>query len=90
MTCASCVKRIEKELNSLDGVSATVNLATARATVSCDGSIPERLVAAVAVAGHRARPVAARAREARHRDPDRELRRRLALAVATSRSSCSR
>ncbi|CAN5529245.1 heavy metal translocating P-type ATPase [soil metagenome] len=33
MTCASCVGRVEKKLNRLDGVSATVNLATASASV---------------------------------------------------------
>ena len=31
MTCASCAVRIEKKLNKLDGVRASVNLATARA-----------------------------------------------------------
>jgi Cu+-exporting ATPase len=31
MTCASCASRIEKKLNRLDGVSATVNYATERA-----------------------------------------------------------
>jgi Cu+-exporting ATPase len=33
MTCASCAARIEKKLNKLDGVSATVNYATERAKV---------------------------------------------------------
>ena len=33
MTCASCAARIEKKLNRLDGVSATVNYATEKATV---------------------------------------------------------
>ena len=33
MTCASCVNRIERKLNRLDGVTATVNLATASASV---------------------------------------------------------
>jgi len=33
MTCASCVGRVEKKLNRLDGVHATVNLATASASV---------------------------------------------------------
>ncbi len=36
MTCASCAARIEKKLNRLDGVSATVNFATETATVSFD------------------------------------------------------
>jgi Cu+-exporting ATPase len=33
MTCASCVGRVERKLNRLDGVHATVNLATASASV---------------------------------------------------------
>ncbi|MDT5029351.1 MAG: P-type Cu+ transporter, partial [Micromonosporaceae bacterium] len=36
MTCASCASRIEKKLNRLDGVSATVNYATEKATVTVD------------------------------------------------------
>ena len=36
MHCASCAARIEKTLNDLDGVEATVNLATERATVTYD------------------------------------------------------
>jgi Cu+-exporting ATPase len=34
MTCASCSARIEKKLNRLDGVTATVNLATEKARVA--------------------------------------------------------
>ena len=34
MTCASCANRIERKLNKLDGVNATVNYATERATVT--------------------------------------------------------
>ena len=33
MTCASCAARIEKKLNKLDGVSATVNFVTESARV---------------------------------------------------------
>ena len=33
MTCASCANRIERKLNKLDGVSATVNYATEKAAV---------------------------------------------------------
>ena len=36
MTCASCAARIEKKLNRLEGVAATVNFATAEATVTYD------------------------------------------------------
>ncbi len=34
MTCASCANRIEKKLNKLDGVAATVNYATEKAKVT--------------------------------------------------------
>ena len=36
MTCASCATRIEKRLNKLDGVEATVNYATENAAVDFD------------------------------------------------------
>ena len=39
MTCASCAMRIEKKLNKLDGVTATVNYATEKAQVTVDGAI---------------------------------------------------
>ena len=43
MTCASCANRIERKLNKLDGVAATVNYATEKATVTVpDGSYPSR------------------------------------------------
>ncbi len=57
MTCASCAARIERRLNKLDGVNATVNYATERATISHDGTHPiEELVAEVEAAGYRAHP----------------------------------
>jgi Cu+-exporting ATPase len=57
MTCASCANRIERKLNKLDGVQATVNYATERATVSFDGErvTPRELIAAVEAAGYAAR-----------------------------------
>ena len=56
MTCASCVARVEKRLEAVDGVSAAVNLATESARVTFpDGVEPSRLVAAVAEAGYSAR-----------------------------------
>lgn len=56
MTCASCVARVEKRLQSVDGVTAAVNLATETARVSFPGGTePARLVAAVAEAGYTAR-----------------------------------
>ena len=48
MTCASCANRIEKKLNKLDGVSATVNYATEKAKVTVpDGYDPALLIAEV-------------------------------------------
>src|SRR4051794_15816161 len=58
MTCAACANRIERSLNKLDGVEATVNFATEIATVSYDPAVyaPEALVAAVERAGYHAHP----------------------------------
>jgi Cu+-exporting ATPase len=54
MTCASCATRVEKKLNKLDGVAASVNYATEKATVDYDAAAvaPEQLVAAVESAGY--------------------------------------
>lgn len=53
MTCASCAARIEKKLNKLDGVQASVNYATERALVSFDAAIPVAdLIQAVENAGY--------------------------------------
>ena len=56
MTCASCATRVERRLNRLDGVTATVNYATERATVEFDPEAvaPEQLVEAVEAAGYEA------------------------------------
>ncbi|MFD9433477.1 heavy metal translocating P-type ATPase [Streptomyces sp. NPDC060002] len=55
MTCAACVTRVEKKLGKLDGVTATVNLATGRARVSHPADIgPDELVATVERAGYTA------------------------------------
>ena len=56
MTCASCANRIERRLNKLDGVDATVNYATEKATVDFDGDqvAPEALLGAVEAAGYQA------------------------------------
>ncbi len=54
MTCAACAARIEKTLNRLDGVDATVNLATEEAAVRYEESsvAVEDLVAAVQSVGY--------------------------------------
>lgn len=56
MTCASCAARIEKKLNRMEGVTATVNYATEKAKVSYAGdvSVPE-LIATVEATGYTAR-----------------------------------
>jgi Cu+-exporting ATPase len=56
MTCASCAARIEKRLNDLAGVAASVNYATETATVSYDPAVvaPADLVAAVEATGYTA------------------------------------
>jgi Cu+-exporting ATPase len=87
MTCASCAVRIEKKLNKLDGVEATVNFATERATVHCDADVPvDRLVGAVEAAGYQARvapdPHEAHGGHDHHDEPLAILRRRLGLAIA--------
>lgn len=56
MTCASCVARVENRLQRLDGVSASVNLATESARVTYPSDVePAALVAAVREAGYDAR-----------------------------------
>jgi len=55
MTCASCAARIEKKLNKLDGVSATVNYATEKAKVTYAGSVTtEDLVTTIEATGYTA------------------------------------
>ncbi|WP_144206419.1 heavy metal translocating P-type ATPase [Mycobacterium tilburgii] len=55
MTCASCAARLEKALNSLDGVTAAVNFATERATVAVPaGYDPQMLLDQVKKAGYTA------------------------------------
>ncbi|MFH9266075.1 heavy metal translocating P-type ATPase, partial [Streptomyces sp. NPDC017546] len=60
MTCASCAARIEKKLNRMDGVEATVNYATEKAKVTylgADVSVQD-LIATVEATGYTARPPA--------------------------------
>ncbi len=55
MTCASCAARIEKKLNKLDGVTATVNYATEKAKVTyAVPVVPADLVATVEATGYTA------------------------------------
>ena len=57
MTCTSCAARIEKKLNRLDGVQASVNYATETATVHYDPALvgPQELIATVEATGYTAR-----------------------------------
>ncbi|MGC5614833.1 heavy metal translocating P-type ATPase [Georgenia sp. Z1491] len=53
MTCASCVRRVEKKLNAVEGVAATVNLATDSAHVELSADVDDdTLVAALRAAGY--------------------------------------
>ena len=57
MTCTSCAARVQKKLNRLDGVEATVNYATEKASVRYDPAKvgPAELVATVEQTGYTAR-----------------------------------
>ncbi|MGV9384371.1 heavy metal translocating P-type ATPase [Nonomuraea sp. NPDC003707] len=83
MTCASCANRIERKLNKLEGVSATVNYATEKAKVTFpDGVDPKDLISEVEKAGYTAAlPAAPAPSEA---PPQDELRQRLITAVVLS------
>ncbi len=81
MTCASCASRIERKLNKLDGVSASVNYATEKATVDYDphNVEPEQLIGAVEAAGYHAQLPAAAAEP-----PADPLTQRLVISAALS------
>lgn len=99
MTCASCVARVEKRLGRVEGVTATVNLATERASVTAPAEVAvEALIAEVEKAGYRARVLSDSREAARasaggadeHDDPDgrggdpRRLLPRLIVSAALS------
>ncbi|WGY04844.1 heavy metal translocating P-type ATPase [Nocardioides sp. QY071] len=86
MTCASCANRIERKLNKLEGVTATVNYATEKAKVTYADSVStDDLVAAVEAAGYGAslpRPAAAEGDAAAAEvDPIVTLRQRLVISA---------
>jgi Cu+-exporting ATPase len=83
MTCASCATRIERKLNKLDGVEASVNYATEQATVSYDPALAvvDDLIHAVEAAGYRA---SVEARADADENQARTLRTRLVVAAALS------
>jgi Cu+-exporting ATPase len=89
MTCASCANRIERKLNKMDGVTATVNYATEKARVEFGSGVsPEELVATVEKAGYSAAlpapPKAAEDAAPEPADELRPLRQRLVTAVVLS------
>ncbi|AGS69718.1 heavy metal translocating P-type ATPase [Streptomyces collinus] len=89
MTCASCAARVEKKLNRMDGVSATVNYATEKAKVSyAEGVAVADLIATVVRTGYTAeepappRPEPAPEKEPAERDPElAALRHRLLVSA---------
>jgi Cu+-exporting ATPase len=77
MTCASCANRVERKLNKLTGVTASVNYATERATVTVPAGVTAAdLVATVEAAGYTA--TVPRREEP---DPTPDWRHRLVVAV---------
>ena len=83
MTCASCAARIEKRLNKLDGVEATVNFATEQATVhAAPGTSVDDLIAAVSAAGYSAHLAPEHGGHVHEDDPLPAVTGRLVVAVA--------
>lgn len=82
MTCGSCAARIERRLNGLDGVAATVNYATGRAYVTdLGGRDDSELISAIESAGYTAALPATAADQPRSDDATKALGRRLAVCV---------
>ncbi len=85
MTCASCAIRVEKKLNKLPGVQATVNYATERATFSLPADLDiSDAITAVESAGYPAKEVQSeKENEPEAKDnPEVELRNRLMISAA--------
>ena len=83
MTCASCAHRIEKKLNKIDGVTATVNFATEKARVEYGTEVtPEQLVATVDEAGYQAHLPEEPVEAAAEQDPTASLLQRLLISAA--------
>ncbi|MFG1948285.1 heavy metal translocating P-type ATPase [Nonomuraea sp. NPDC048826] len=88
MTCASCANRIERKLNKLDGVTATVNYATEKAKVVFPADLdPHLLVQEVEKAGYTAELPREQSEDEAGQEPekpDNSLRDRLIVAVVLS------
>jgi Cu+-exporting ATPase len=92
MTCAACAARVERKLNKLPGVHASVNYATERAQVRCpEDTAPATLIKQVQEAGYVARRVDDVAPVDDGADHERrvaDLRRRLAVAAVLAVPLC--
>jgi Cu+-exporting ATPase len=92
MTCAACAARVERKLNKLDGVTASVNYATERAQVDCADDIdPTELIVQVRKAGYVAKRVDDLAEveaDSEHERRVTDLRRRLAVAAVLAVPLC--
>jgi cation-transporting P-type ATPase A/B/Cu+-exporting ATPase len=83
MSCAACAVRIEKKLNKIGDVSATVNYATATARVTAPSAVPvQALTTVIEAAGYSARDASEAADDGQAAERDTAyLRRRLILAL---------
>ena len=81
MTCAACASRIERRLNRIDGVEASVNYAAERAWVTANDTIDvASLISTIEHTGYEASTPEEVGREQRERSVD--LERRLVVAIA--------
>lgn len=85
MTCASCAMRVEKKLNKLPGVTATVNYATEKATINLPADIligdAITAVESVGYTAQEVKPEKENEKEVKH-NPEVELRNRLIISAA--------
>ncbi|MEU6350889.1 heavy metal translocating P-type ATPase [Streptomyces sp. NPDC047072] len=83
MTCASCAARVEKKLNRMEGVSASVNYATEKARVAYPAGVSvDDLIATVVKTGYTAEEPRPAAAEAPAQDPElNDLRQRLVVSA---------
>ncbi|MET7334729.1 heavy metal translocating P-type ATPase [Nonomuraea sp. NPDC005650] len=84
MTCASCAARVERKLNRMDGVSASVNYATEKATIQAEGVSAEELIREVERTGYSAEPYTPHTSDKPDDTDDRRVRmlgRRMVVAI---------
>ncbi|MFL0565145.1 heavy metal translocating P-type ATPase [Microbacterium sp. 179-I 1D1 NHS] len=84
MTCASCATRIERKLNKLPGVEASVNYATEKARVRAEGVETAQLIATVEAAGYAAAVPAPEPEAIEPEDETKPLRQRLLISASLS------